>query len=62
MRWGIVAILLVLWILGFALHVAGSLIHILVGHRSRCSDRESGEWSPRLNRPFDLAGAAREEM
>jgi hypothetical protein len=26
----IVAILLVLWLLGFALHIAGGLIHILV--------------------------------
>lgn len=26
----IVAILLVLWLLGFALHIAGSLIHLLV--------------------------------
>ncbi len=26
----IVAILLVLWVLGFVLHLAGSLIHILV--------------------------------
>ena len=28
---GIIAILLVIWLLGFVLHVAGSLIHILLG-------------------------------
>jgi Family of unknown function (DUF5670) len=28
--WAIAGILLVLWIVGFALHVAGSLIHILL--------------------------------
>ncbi len=26
----IVAVLLILWLLGFALHIAGSLIHLLV--------------------------------
>ena len=26
----IVAVLLILWLLGFALHIAGALIHILV--------------------------------
>jgi hypothetical protein len=30
MLWTIFVILLVLWILGFSLHVAGSLIHILL--------------------------------
>ncbi len=30
MLWAIFVILLVLWILGFSLHVAGSLIHILL--------------------------------
>ena len=30
MLWTIVAILLVLWLLGFSLHVAGGLIHILL--------------------------------
>ena len=30
MLWAIFVILLVLWILGFSLHIAGSLIHILL--------------------------------
>jgi uncharacterized protein DUF5670 len=30
MLWTIVAVLLILWILGFSLHVAGGLIHILL--------------------------------
>jgi hypothetical protein len=30
MLWTIFVILLVLWLLGFSLHVGGSLIHILV--------------------------------
>lgn len=30
MLWTIVAVLLVLWVLGLATHVAGSLIHILL--------------------------------
>jgi hypothetical protein len=30
MLWTIVVLLLVLWILGFAMHVAGGLIHILL--------------------------------
>lgn len=30
MLWTIVVILLVLWLLGFGLHVAGGLIHILL--------------------------------
>ncbi len=31
MLWGLVVILLVLWVLGFAVfHVAGGLIHILI--------------------------------
>jgi Family of unknown function (DUF5670) len=30
MLWTIVAILLVLWLLGFSLHIAGGLIHILL--------------------------------
>jgi hypothetical protein len=30
MLWTIVVLLLILWILGFSLHVAGSLIHILL--------------------------------
>jgi hypothetical protein len=30
MLWTIFVILLVLWILGFSFHVAGSLIHILL--------------------------------
>ena len=30
MLWTIVGILIVLWILGFAFHVAGGLIHILL--------------------------------
>ncbi len=31
MLWTIVAVLLVLWLLGFSLHVAGGLIHLLGG-------------------------------
>jgi hypothetical protein len=30
MLWTIFAILLVLWLLGFSFHIAGSLIHILL--------------------------------
>jgi hypothetical protein len=30
MLWTIVVLLLILWILGFSLHVAGGLIHILL--------------------------------
>ncbi len=30
MLWTIVLILLILWVLGFALHVAGGLIHLLL--------------------------------
>jgi len=30
MLWSIVAILLILWLLGFSLHIAGSLIHVLL--------------------------------
>ena len=30
MLWTIVVILLILWLLGFTMHVAGSLIHILL--------------------------------
>jgi hypothetical protein len=30
MLWTIFAILLILWLLGFSLHVAGSLIHLLL--------------------------------
>lgn len=30
MLWTIFVILIVLWILGFSLHIAGSLIHILL--------------------------------
>ena len=30
MLWTVVAILLILWLLGFSLHVAGGLIHILL--------------------------------
>jgi hypothetical protein len=30
MLWTIVAICLVLWLLGFSLHIAGSLIHLLL--------------------------------
>lgn len=30
MLWTIVAILLILWLLGFSFHIAGSLIHILL--------------------------------
>jgi hypothetical protein len=28
--WAIVAVLLILWLLGFSLHLAGSLIHLLL--------------------------------
>jgi Family of unknown function (DUF5670) len=30
MLWTIAVILLILWLLGFSLHVAGSLIHLLL--------------------------------
>jgi hypothetical protein len=30
MLWTIVAILLILWVLGFSLHIAGGLIHLLL--------------------------------
>ncbi len=30
MLWTIVVILLILWLLGFTLHVAGGLIHVLL--------------------------------
>ncbi|MGC1648093.1 MAG: lmo0937 family membrane protein [Candidatus Sulfotelmatobacter sp.] len=30
MLWAIVAALLILWLLGFSLHVAGGLIHLLL--------------------------------
>ena len=30
MLWTIFVVLLILWLLGFSLHVAGSLIHILL--------------------------------
>ena len=30
MLWTIIAVLLVLWLLGFSLHVGGSLIHLLL--------------------------------
>ncbi|WP_375249390.1 lmo0937 family membrane protein [Sphingomonas sp.] len=30
MLWTIVAILLILWLLGFGFHIAGGLIHILL--------------------------------
>ena len=30
MLWTIVAILLILWLLGFSLHIGGSIIHILL--------------------------------
>jgi len=30
MLWAIFVILLILWLLGFSLHIAGSLIHILL--------------------------------
>ena len=30
MLWIIVAVLLILWLLGFSMHIAGGLIHILL--------------------------------
>ncbi len=30
MLWTIVAILLILWLLGFSFHIAGSLVHFLL--------------------------------
>ena len=30
MLWTIVAVLLILWLLGFSLHMAGGLIHVLL--------------------------------
>jgi hypothetical protein len=28
--WGIIVVLFVLWLLGFAIHIGGSLIHLLI--------------------------------
>lgn len=28
--WGIIVVLFVLWLLGFAIHIGGSLIHLLL--------------------------------
>lgn len=30
MLWTVVAILLILWLLGFSFHIAGSLVHVLL--------------------------------
>lgn len=30
MLWGIVAVLLILWLLGFTMNVAGGLVHLLL--------------------------------
>jgi hypothetical protein len=30
LAWAIVGVLMILWLLGFGLHVAGSLIHLLL--------------------------------
>ncbi len=30
MLWAIVAVLLILWLLGFSFHIAGGLIHLLL--------------------------------
>lgn len=30
MLWGIVAVLLILWLLGFSMKVAGGLVHVLL--------------------------------
>ena len=30
MLWSIVAVLLILWLLGFSFHIAGSLVHALL--------------------------------
>ena len=30
MAWGIVALLLILWLFGIGLHIAGSLVHLLL--------------------------------
>jgi hypothetical protein len=30
LAWAIVAVLMILWLLGFGLHIAGSLIHLLL--------------------------------
>jgi hypothetical protein len=30
LAWAIVAVLLILWLLGVGLHIAGSLIHLLI--------------------------------
>ena len=30
MLWTIIAILLIMWLLGFSFHIAGSLIHLLL--------------------------------
>ena len=47
MLWTIVAVLLVLWLLGFALNVVGSLIHVPAGdcpgrHPDASADRPQG--------------------
>jgi hypothetical protein len=30
MLWGLIVLLVVLWLLGFSLHIAGGLIHLLL--------------------------------
>jgi hypothetical protein len=30
MLWTIIAVFLILWLLGFSLHIAGSMIHVLL--------------------------------
>lgn len=30
LAWGIIAILMIMWLLGFTLHIAGGLIHLLL--------------------------------
>lgn len=30
LAWAIIAVLMILWLLGFSLHVAGSLVHLLL--------------------------------
>ena len=43
MLWTIFVVLLILWLLGFSFHIAGSLIHILAGHCRRDPGHQPGQ-------------------
>ena len=45
MLWTIFVILLVLWLLGFSFHIAGGLIHLVVGRCRRGSGYQPDQWS-----------------